>query len=137
MYFCKDAATTAISTYLHSLSLHDALPFSLFGVSTALNRSIGCLAITAIRALTRSRALYQTELLRGPSILGAGKTHSWLLRISERPQGPSAMLCANEFFTRGLGIRSEERRVGKECVSTCSTRGPPSHSKQKKTIITN
>src|SRR3546814_7251101 len=27
-----------------------------------------------------------------------------LLRISERPQGPSAMLCANEFFTRGLGI---------------------------------
>src|SRR3546814_5613041 len=60
---------------------------TLFGVATALNRSIGCLAITAIRALTRSRALYQTELLRGPSILGAGKTHSWLLRISERQIG--------------------------------------------------
>src|SRR3546814_19364213 len=27
--------------------------------------------------------------------------------------------------------RSEERRVGKECVSTCRTRWPPSH-KQKK-----
>src|SRR3546814_20405557 len=23
--------------------------------------------------------------------------------------------------------RSEERRVGKECVSTCSSRGPPKH----------
>src|SRR3546814_15144826 len=30
--------------------------------------------------------------------------------------------------------RSEERRVGKECVSTCRSRWSPSHSK-KKTII--
>src|SRR3546814_16848782 len=28
--------------------------------------------------------------------------------------------------------RSEERRVGKECVSTCRSRGTPSHSKKKK-----
>src|SRR3546814_17196416 len=28
--------------------------------------------------------------------------------------------------------RSEERRVGKECVSTCSTRGWPSHKKKNK-----
>src|SRR3546814_13282234 len=28
--------------------------------------------------------------------------------------------------------RSEERRVGKECVSTCSTRGSPCHYKKKK-----
>src|SRR3546814_11024398 len=26
---------------------------------------------------------------------------------------------------------SEERRVGKECVSTCRSRWPPSHSKKK------
>src|SRR3546814_17811927 len=26
-----------------------------------------------------------------------------------------------------LGQRSEERRVGKECVSTCRSRGSPSH----------
>src|SRR3546814_6737348 len=55
---------------------------TLFGVATALNRSIGCLAITAIRALTRSRALYQTELLRGPSILGAGKTDRQSTRLN-------------------------------------------------------
>src|SRR3546814_20143460 len=29
-------------------------------------------------------------------------------------------------------LRSEERRVGKECVSTCCSRGSPSHSKKKK-----
>src|SRR3546814_11593667 len=28
--------------------------------------------------------------------------------------------------------RSEERRVGKECVSTCRSRWSPSHSKKKK-----
>src|SRR3546814_10952670 len=28
--------------------------------------------------------------------------------------------------------RSEERRVGKECVSTCRSRCAPSHSKKKK-----
>src|SRR3546814_19873191 len=28
-------------------------------------------------------------------------------------------------------IRSEERRVGKECVSTCRSRWSPSHSKKK------
>src|SRR3546814_14678171 len=27
-------------------------------------------------------------------------------------------------------LRSEERRVGKECVSTCSTRGSPYHKKK-------
>src|SRR3546814_16898309 len=30
------------------------------------------------------------------------------------------------------GKRSEERRVGKECVSTCSARGSPDHKKKKK-----
>src|SRR3546814_19106323 len=30
--------------------------------------------------------------------------------------------------------RSEEHRVGQECVSTCSSRWAPSHEKKKKTI---
>src|SRR3546814_17942514 len=30
-------------------------------------------------------------------------------------------------------LRSDERRVGKECVSTCSSRWAPSHSKKKRT----
>src|SRR3546814_16608336 len=34
-------------------------------------------------------------------------------------------------------IRSEERRVGKECVSTCRSRLSPYHLKQKKQIHIN
>src|SRR3546814_15687054 len=34
---------------------------------------------------------------------------------------------------RSSGGRSEERRVGKECVSTCRSRWSPYHSKKKKT----
>src|SRR3546814_13624796 len=34
------------------------------------------------------------------------------------------------------GIRSEERRVGTECVSTCRSRWSPHHKKKKKTTIT-
>src|SRR3546814_19134607 len=33
-------------------------------------------------------------------------------------------------------IRSEERRVGKECVSTCRSRWSPYHEKKKKTKTT-
>src|SRR3546814_20189738 len=32
----------------------------------------------------------------------------------------------------GEGVRSEERRVGKECVSTCRSRWSPCHLKKKK-----
>src|SRR3546814_20991764 len=32
---------------------------------------------------------------------------------------------------RRFGLRSEERRVGKECVSTCRSRWSPYHSKKK------
>src|SRR3546814_11922942 len=35
----------------------------------------------------------------------------------------------------GQGLRSEERRVGKECVSTCRYRWSPYHSKKKRIAI--
>src|SRR3546814_15964383 len=34
----------------------------------------------------------------------------------------------------GRLVRSEERRVGKECAGTCRSRGSPSHKKKKKQI---
>src|SRR3546814_19642599 len=36
---------------------------------------------------------------------------------------------------RGCGARSEERRVGKECVSTCRSRWSPYTSKKTKTTL--
>src|SRR3546814_17153344 len=38
---------------------------------------------------------------------------------------------------QGYGQRSEERRVGKECVSTCRSRWSPYHYKNKKNTKTN
>src|SRR3546814_16594365 len=35
-------------------------------------------------------------------------------------------------LTPSTAIRSEERRVGKECVSTCRSRWSPYHKKKKK-----
>src|SRR3546814_15511321 len=40
-------------------------------------------------------------------------------------------------FRPGPDERSEERRVGKECVSTCSSRWSPYHSQQHRTNKTN
>src|SRR3546814_20998774 len=40
-------------------------------------------------------------------------------------------------FVGRAGARSEERRVGKACVSTCRSRWAPSHSKNKKTTKLN
>src|SRR3546814_14829814 len=38
--------------------------------------------------------------------------------------------CENGGMPTGRGLRSEERRVGKECVSTCRSRWQPYHLKK-------
>src|SRR3546814_20969197 len=51
------------------------------------------------------------------------------------PHWQSALSELTEAFKQseihGLALRSEERRVGKECVSTCSSRWWPYHEKTK------
>src|SRR3546814_18931062 len=42
--------------------------------------------------------------------------------IDEKPTGSQ-----DPFALRRAALRSEERRVGQECVSTCRSRGSPSH----------
>src|SRR3546814_19165973 len=46
--------------------------------------------------------------------------------LGEDPADPAAPLACSQ----PVDARSEERRVGKECVSTCSTRWSPFHSKK-------
>src|SRR3546814_20622771 len=43
--------------------------------------------------------------------------------------GLVALICASQYLQ--CAVRSEERRVGKECVSTCRSRRSPYHSKTK------
>src|SRR3546814_20530054 len=52
--------------------------------------------------------------------------------VREAPLRISAMgASVKSVLLRMSVIRSEERRVGKECVSTCSSRWSPYHSKKK------
>src|SRR3546814_14431162 len=52
-----------------------------------------------------------------------------------RPPRPwtsiSSALCSGKPARRWKHMRSEERRVGKECVSTCRSRWSPYHYKKK------
>src|SRR3546814_20767933 len=48
---------------------------------------------------------------------------------------PAGALDASHDGKQGFSDRSEERRVGKECVSTCRSRWSPYHEKKKKQTI--
>src|SRR3546814_21174585 len=52
------------------------------------------------------------------------------IATAQKSDRPSLIACRTT-------IRSEERRVGKECVSTCRSRGLPEHSKKKNNSTTN
>src|SRR3546814_14007111 len=51
--------------------------------------------------------------LKGHGTVVTGTVHDGVLRMDDDPLD--------------LRLRSEERRVGKECVSTCRSRGSPYH----------
>src|SRR3546814_11527061 len=56
------------------------------------------------------------------------------LQLLGRPEQPDADVGSQDQHRaaeRREGQRSEERRVGKECVSTCSSRWSPYHYKKK------
>src|SRR3546814_13060728 len=69
--------------------------------------------------------------------VGAGRRDQASGRQSKRAladSGQTGLGCLRQARAGGLwkGFRSEERRVGKECVSTCRSRWWPYHSKNKK-----
>src|SRR3546814_16031488 len=67
----------------------------------------------------------QPTLLRAPSHLRASRAP---IADDEVECHPQVQLCEQG----QLALRSEERRVGKECVRTCSSRWSPDHKKKKK-----
>src|SRR3546814_12613938 len=54
----------------------------------------------------------------------SGRVYHLVLRLRSRHTRSTRHSCT-------LLVRSEERRVGKECVSTCRSRGSPYHEKKK------
>src|SRR3546814_14245031 len=58
--------------------------------------------------------------------------HSYATALILAFSGYILVLYASFLTRRGVLVRSEERRVGKECVSTCRSRCSPYSSKTKK-----
>src|SRR3546814_13870817 len=69
---------------------------------------------------------------------GAGGNIGTTSFVRQEPDGSTLLVAtsstsaANPHLYKQLGFdRSEERRVGKECVSTCRSRWSPDHKKNK------
>src|SRR3546814_18908185 len=56
-----------------------------------------------------------------------GRTRVWRARADGTGAAPVSKLDVDARSVRWSADRSEERRVGKECVSTCSSRWAPYH----------
>src|SRR3546814_14328520 len=65
-------------------------------------------------------------LMDGFNIVGSGH----MLDLDEAEPAARAILLGNR-GDPAHAVRSEERRVGKECVSTCRSRWSPYHYKKK------
>src|SRR3546814_18888367 len=80
--------------------------------------------IIPLVALDHGRAEGSTEQRVLAGALGAAPPAGIAGNVEHRGPGERDAL--------GGGLRTEERSVGKECVSTCRARGEPYHSKKKK-----
>src|SRR3546814_15834552 len=61
-----------------------------------------------------------------PTYVTGPSNHGWWAMII------LLVVLARIFVMALFSLRSEERRVGKECVSTCTSRWPPDNSKKNK-----
>src|SRR3546814_15590740 len=120
-FFFMYTATTEIYTYLHTLSLHDALPISCASSSASLT----CSAHRSRIASTSTDADDRTSSWRVFAPSPSASTTRLLVMTCARWLPSSPYLCG--------AWRSEERRVGQEYVSTCRVRCCPAHQKKKQT----
>src|SRR3546814_13272973 len=70
-------------------------------------------------------------MIAGASWLGFQETTSGMGTIQESSDAAITTAVMDGRTAKAL-YRSEERRVGKECVSTCRSRWSPNHKKKKK-----
>src|SRR3546814_12919361 len=123
----KAPATTEIYTYWHTRSLHDALPICLWSAGFLYGG-------TLLVSLDGSPYYLCAGLWLGGLAVAIWRASRWAL------WGVGLLVLATSVWTfneSGLDIwamlprigclRSEERRVGKECVGTFRSRWSPAH----------
>src|SRR3546814_18529170 len=114
VFFVNNPSTTEIYTYGHTLSLHDALPISLRGMARRLQ------FVTAHARAGEELNLDWKAMADPDATLVVYMGRAAAAEVAER------------LIEAGLDaatpvMSSEERRVGKECVSTCRSRWSPCH----------
>src|SRR3546814_17985369 len=123
--FFNDTATTEIYTYIHTLSLHDALP-----ISTTYSNcySLGSQTRSCIALSSTIRSRDDGEVDIGEILLVVVDDIIRHLALAFALIRSAGVEIADELREVGRGdldpdaMRSEERRVGNECVSTCCSR---------------
>src|SRR3546814_19097049 len=75
---------------------------------------------------------WKKALLEGASEIfqrgrGRGEPEGDAAQIKELHAKIGELTVERDFLEQGLRLRSEERRVGKDCVSTCRSRWSPYH----------
>src|SRR3546814_12309994 len=127
-FFFNDTATTEIYTYCHTLSLHDALPSSVNAsdLSTPEKAALPVRLTKPFRSPGLLSGLSRSSGATKPKRLPAPSPHTdiWLTTVCASTRA-SISKSATAIWLRSS--RSEERRVGKECVSTCRSRWSPYH----------
>src|SRR3546814_19245267 len=119
--FVNYTARTKSYTYEHTLSLHDALP-----ISTLCNSKISINAIYCYINAT----LPESHTKKAPRVRSRWGA---LCNERERARRPGIAQSYRALTSSGsYPGRSEERRVGKECVSPCRYRWSPHHKKTHK-----
>src|SRR3546814_9586395 len=119
-------------------SLHSIIVFSnwcilsvlLFFFFSSRRRHTRCALVTGVQtcALPISGAGQPVQAPRSRPHQGRAADHGH----PEGDPGGAAPPALSEHDPHAIKGRSEERRVGKECVSTCRSRWSPYHSKRKK-----
>src|SRR3546814_13487400 len=89
---------------------------------------------TLFRSFARDSGMEDFMIMaRQQKGLASGATDSFYYGEAEMlPRHRAAVIRSVLDGVPKLMRRSEERRVGKECVSTCSSRGSPYHSKKNR-----
>src|SRR3546814_12460472 len=103
----------------------------MFIFFSSRRRHTRCALVTGVQTCALPISDTVMDLSTGRNI---HDTREWIIRNSSVPIGTVPIYQALEKVGGIAEDRSEERRVGTECVSTCRSRWSPYHQKKKKYI---